>query len=124
MIIGIMEQKFNEKLSKFYKSKKLNLIPTKAKYEEMVLTIQRSATEKLKSKEQLNLQRRYTLHIEQQAPVLYHSGEAGKENAQHVLCREEIFDVLKKSHENLGHAGRDIMWKDLRRYFGISKFEF
>ena len=119
-----MEAKFNEKFSKFYENKKKILIPEKTEYEEMVLTIQKSAIEKLQSKKQVNLQRRYTLHIEQQTPVLYHQGDSEKENAQRVLCREELFEVLKKSHEHLGHAGRDIMWKDLRKYYGISKFVF
>ena len=119
-----MEEKFIEKFSNFCENKKHILIPNKAKYDEMVLTIQKGADEKLKGNQKLNLLRRYTLHIEQQTPVLYHQVDSGKENAQRVLCKEELFDVLQKSHEKLGHAGRDVMWNDLRKYYGISKFVF
>jgi hypothetical protein len=40
-----------------------------------------------------------------------------------VVYYEELYDLLHKSHvENTGHGGRDIMMKDLKGFYGISRF--
>ena len=82
-----METKFNEQFKNFISTKKQILIPSKKKYGEMVAKIQECAESKEKklTREELNLHRRYSIRIEQQKPVLYHSGESNKENAQRIF---------------------------------------
>lgn len=118
-----MEEQFNISLAEFINNKKIR-IPSQQKYENMIATIQKSSENKMEkcSKEEFNLISRYTIRIEQSKPALYHTS-TGKENKdQRVIPQEEVFDTLNASHQKLGHGGACVMWRDLRNYFGISKF--
>jgi hypothetical protein len=119
------KEKFDKAFTELIKAKKVIFIPTQAKCEEMIEIIQKSSNnenEKKKlSKDEFNLLGRYSVRIEQTKPVLYHSGD-GNENPKQVIAQEQLFNILQTSHERLGHAGVCVMWRDLRNYYGISKF--
>ena len=117
-----MDIKFYEKLEAFLKDKKQILIPTAEKYDNMVLSIQKTGDQlKNLSKEETKWIRRYSIRIENGNMVLYHHGETVKEESQQLVKREQLFELLRTTHLKLGHAGRDCMWHDLRNYYGISK---
>jgi hypothetical protein len=119
------KEKFDKAFSDFIKDKKFIHVPTQAKCEEVIQIIQQCSNnenEKKKlTKDEFNLLGRYSVRIEQTKPVLYHSGDAN-ENPKQVIAQENLFNILQTSHEKLGHAGVNVMWRDLRNYFGISKF--
>ena len=72
--------------------------------------------------EEANWARRYSIQCIEQSMILYNHGEKGEnEQPKRVVKKEELFDVLTSTHKRLGHAGRDLMWKELRGdYHGIS----
>ena len=78
-----MEEKFNEIFLNFVKGKR-QLIPPKSKYDEMVATLQKLATEKPKSmsEKETYLLRNYSVRIEQQKAILYHLGERTAKETQ------------------------------------------
>lgn len=122
-----MEARFNKEFAAFIESKRTSVIPTAAKYEEMIASIQKSAATtsenhgKNTPQRDLNVIRRYSIHIENTSAVLLHQGDGNKEAPQRVVKREELFELLQRTHTKLGHAGVGIMWNDLREYLGISK---
>jgi hypothetical protein len=38
-----------------------------------------------------------------------------------MLVRDQVYGILHEAHIRLGHAGRDLMDKDLSGYHGLSK---
>lgn len=116
-----MKDKFDAALAKFMENKKQILIPKAEQFDEMVSLIRDSADKNKKSQQEMNLIKRYSIRVENSETNLYHSGDKSKETPQKVLKQEDLFNLLKERHVALGHAGRDIMWKDMRDYYGISK---
>ena len=119
-----MQEKFNEQFAKLIEDKQEILIPDAKKYEEMVTMIQKNGQETTKqkiSKQESNLIRRYSIRIENSLMILYHQGETTKETSQKVVKQEDLFNLLMTKHKELGHAGMNIIWKELRDYYGISK---
>lgn len=118
----VSKDKFEEQMREFFKDKKQILVPRADKYEEMVESVQKERGEGTKTPlKEANLIRRYSIRIENSKSTLYHNGDSLKEEPQQVVKQEDLYELLKATHEKLGHAGQDIMWKNLRRYYGISK---
>lgn len=127
-----VKEKFDAQFQEFIKNKKKIFIVTAEKYSEMLKIIQgdkekgqlateKSATNRKSAIQENNLNRRYSIHVENSITSLFHNGESAKEKPQKVVKQEELFDLLKTTHQKLGHGGRDTMWNDLRPYYGISK---
>ena len=121
-----MEANFKESFLKFIQDKKQITIRSKTNYDMMVACVQKCAVKKQNNEtlsvDEANLIRYYSIRIEQQIPVLYRIGNVGKENAKRIVHQDELFTVLDGSHKKLGHAGQNLMWHDLRNFFGISKY--
>jgi Txe/YoeB family toxin of Txe-Axe toxin-antitoxin module len=119
-----MKEKFNGQFAKFMEDKQQILIPNAKKYEEMVTTIQKSGRETTKqkiSKQESNSIRRYSVRIENSLRILYHQGDTAKEVPQRVVKQEDLFNLLMTKHKKLGHTGMNMVWKELRDYYGILK---
>jgi hypothetical protein len=118
-----MEGKFNSQFEAFSNNKKLMSIPSDLKYNEMISILQKPNDENGKkiSMNERNILRRFSLRFEQTVPVVYHSSESENENPQKVVKLSELFKILNDSHYKLGHGGIDLMWRDLRNYYAISK---
>ena len=123
-----MEGKFYEQYAKLLEGKKQILIPTKEQYDKMVTDVQKGKGDgknpqksEKEAKKEGNIIRRYSIRIENSETRLYQQGESTKKDPQRVVKQEELFALLKSTHDKLGHAGRDLMWKELRNYYGISK---
>lgn len=118
-----MEEKFNEKFAAFIESNKRIFIPSADKYEQLLSKLQKWVEKKLEkpTTDDLNLIRNYSVRIENNTPYLYHQGIGGKKEAQRVVKREELFQLLQSTHEKIGHGGINLMWKELRNFYGISK---
>jgi hypothetical protein len=118
-----MECLFNEQFSKLIKNKKQVFIPTREKYDGMVAKLIEFAEDpKKRLMGDLNLIRRHKLHEEHDGYALYHIGDAGKDSAQKVVHQDEVYNLLLRTHQKLGHAGVGGMWKELRTHYGISKY--
>ena len=100
-----MEVKFNEAFLNFVKEKR-QLIPSKIKYDEMVATLQKLASERPKSMNRNDsyLLRKNSVRIEQQKAILYHLGErtVKETQPQRVFAQEELFGNLIKRIRTLG----------------------
>lgn len=109
-----MEQKFYELFDHY--EKKHSIITTE-KYQEIIEKIEELSKQQKgvkKSQQQWNLLRQFTIRIDSEEKVLYH-GE------QKVVKRKQLFELLEDAHKKTVHGGQNVMWKELRAYYGISK---
>ena len=129
VVVLQMQVHFYKEFSDYLARKKTSQIPTTQIYEMMVNRIKyfdKSGPKKEKlNHHEANLLKRYSLSIENTESVLYHQDERHKGEKQQekkrVIQQEELFTVLHNCHKKLGHAGINLMWQDLRCFYGISK---
>ena len=117
-----MEAKFNANFNEFYSNKRQQIITTD-KYDQIVATLQKfidpDNSSLQKTKEEYQFCTRFSIRTENSAVVLYHNGP--KNDHSRVVKKEDLYGILKQTHDQLGHGGRDCMWQKLRSYHGISK---
>ena len=43
-------------------------------------------------------------------------------NEEQIIKQDEVFDLINDAHIRLGHAGRNILYEELKNFRGISKY--
>ncbi|KAI1701342.1 hypothetical protein DdX_16174 [Ditylenchus destructor] len=112
-IFLLMEAKFNLEFSYLVARKKLIHTPSSATYDSILAAFaKRRNGEKLDKNSEQNFVSRYRLVESNGVEKLYRGH-------QEVVKQEEVFKILHNVHcSKLVHPGRDIMCKELKKYFG------
>ncbi|KAI1718987.1 KRAB-A domain-containing protein 2 [Ditylenchus destructor] len=112
-----MEAKFNLEFSYLVARKKLIHTPSSATYDSILAAFaKRRNGEKLDKNSEQNFVSRYRLVESNGVEKLYRGH-------QEVVKQEEVFKILHNVHcSKLVHPGRDIMCKELKKYFGLTLF--
>ncbi|KAI1722104.1 integrase core domain-containing protein [Ditylenchus destructor] len=110
-----MEAKFNLEFSYLLKQKQYIHLPSSATYDSMLAAFtKRRNGEKLDRQSEQNFVARYRL-VESNGVEKIYKGN------QEVVKQEEVFKLFDSAHSKLIHPGRDLMCKELKRYYGITQ---
>ncbi|KAI1717003.1 KRAB-A domain-containing protein 2 [Ditylenchus destructor] len=111
-----MEAKFNQKLFDFVEQKRFICLPNEATYDSIL-----AALTKIRNGEKLEHHSTEQNYVRRYSIVSSNGVEKLFKGNQEVVKQEQAFNILHSLHHRRGHAGRDIMFKELSRYFGLTR---
>lgn len=110
-----MQAKFEAKFSEWYSKKKNRyILKTDADYQARIEAVEKCANEGKLTKEERDWASKFETNEINGVQKLFRG-------TFEVLKYDNVFGVLHEAHIRLGHAGRNIMDKDLGGYHGLSK---
>ncbi|KAI1712428.1 integrase core domain-containing protein [Ditylenchus destructor] len=110
----VMQAKFNEKLSDFVAQKRFICLPNEATYDSILAALIKFKNGSKLERYEWNYVRRYSMTIINGEEKLFRGN-------QEIVKREQAFGILHRLHDRRGHAGRDIMFKEVTGYFGLTR---
>ena len=85
-------------------------IPTKEKYNELILEVEKAKLSEKKSfTDSRRLHRYEILTVAGEKKLILNTND--KQNLKYFVCEDEIFDIIHNTHISLGHGGRNKLEK-------------